>query len=88
MYAYTFEVYTRISPLSWRTFQEKNGKRKIYLSTEKTEQLIELVRGNESLYNTSQPDYRDQVKSSNIWESISKALDVDSMDGKHVYLTS
>ena len=63
-------------------------KEKIYLSTEKTEQLIELVRGNESLYNTSQPDYRDQVKSSNIWESISKALDVDSMDGKHVYLTS
>ena len=39
------------------------------------EKLIELVRQNPSVYDTSRLDYRDKIKNANIWESIAAVLD-------------
>ena len=38
------------------------------------EKLIELVRHNPSVHDTSRLDYRDKIKHANIWESIAAVL--------------
>ena len=39
------------------------------------EKLIELVRHNPSVHDTSRLDYRDKIKHANKWESIAAVLD-------------
>ena len=52
------------------------------ISVAKTEELIQFVRENQFLWDTRMPDYRDIIKHTNTWTSISEKLDVKGVDGK------
>ena len=51
--------------------------------TSEMEKLIELVRDHPLLYDPTVADYRDAIKVSNAWDSISRILDVVGMNGKY-----
>ena len=53
----------------------------VHFTTEKIEELIELIKDRSYLYDTSQHDYRDAIKVNNTWESIANALDVEEITG-------
>ena len=54
----------------------------IKIQTSEMEKLTELVRDNPLLYDPTLPDYRDAIKVSNAWDSISRMLGVEGMNGK------
>ena len=48
---------------------------------ESVEVLVELVREQEFIYNAQHESHMDATKVANAWDSISKALNVEGMDG-------
>ena len=48
---------------------------------ESVEVLVELVREQEFIYNALHESHMDATKVANTWDSISKALNVEGMDG-------
>ena len=54
-------------------------------SNREIEKLIELVRRNPFLYDTSKDDHKDKQKVENAWSSIAKTMDKDDATGK-IYL--
>ena len=54
----------------------------IKIHTSEMEKLIELVRDHPLLYDPTLADYRDAIKVTNAWNSISRILDVVGMNGK------
>ena len=55
---------------------------KALLSSENTERLIELVRKNKVLYDLKDPGYHDADVLANVWESITKALEINGTESK------
>ena len=51
-------------------------------SNHEIEKLVELVRENQFLYDTSEDENKDQKKVDNAWSSIAKLMDRDDVTGK------
>ena len=52
------------------------------LTAAKTEELIELVRQNDGIYNQSNPQYKDQIWTRNIWLKIADKMNVKDITGR------
>ena len=51
----------------------------------KMEELIELARSNPGLYNQTKI-HKDKIWTRNVWQKISKKLDVERMSGRPIYI--
>ena len=54
----------------------------------KMEDLIELVQSYPGLYNQTKKIHKDQIWTRNVWQKISKKLDVERMTGRTIYITN
>ena len=52
----------------------------------KMEELMELFRSNPGLYNQTKKIHKDQIWTKNVWQKISKKLDVKRMTGRPIYI--
>ena len=53
------------------------------VSVEELEKLIEVVRGQPCLYDPRNPQHKDADKLKNVWESISKIMGREDLDGQY-----
>ena len=49
-------------------------------------ELIELVRSNPGFYNQTKKIHKDKIWTRNMWQKISKKLDVERMTGRSLYI--
>ena len=52
----------------------------------KMEELIELGRSKPGLYKQTKKIHKDQIWTRNVWQKISKKLDVERMPGRPIYI--
>ena len=52
----------------------------------KIEELIDLLRSKPGLYNQTKKIHKDKIRTRNVWQKISKKLDVDIMTGRPIYI--